>query len=446
LGDRRRSARDSSIASTSSYIVVPDFKELSLSSANEYRDRTLSLGARPANSSSMAARLEAANDPTSFTDKMRRTSGFFKRKFGSSNRTGTSSVPTTPTGGFPNIDAPPVPSLPAQFAKSPRRSTNPNQPPPPVPPKKTTDAYADETLRRRSMSVNDSLVASTSKGSFRGLPTGESQLAISSMDWDTVLAGLAENDMQRAEMPSRRRARSPSAKGSKGSIPDYGGMDRSESAELLHRQSASSPSISVLPASARRRSPDRNASTTPIGSPALPSVIRHSPSPLQARTTMSPSSSAANLSTPTRGNPRHSVVGLVPNLDPASFVKPVYNRSKRSLEDAASGSKEELDEGTFDETAREAADKCWRGDESFLKRHKVAEYLGSSGRLNQQVLTHYIDKFDFQRLRLDAAFRTLCDKLYLKAETQQVDRILDRFSRKYWQDNPDAVFGSSGMT
>lgn len=39
--------------------------------------------------------------------------------------------------------------------------------------------------------------------------------------------------------------------------------------------------------------------------------------------------------------------------------------------------------------------------------------------------------------------RRLCAKLYLKAETQQVDRILEEFSRRYWDCNPGSVYGSA---
>lgn len=54
--------------------------------------------------------------------------------------------------------------------------------------------------------------------------------------------------------------------------------------------------------------------------------------------------------------------------------------------------------------------------------------------------------FDFVGLRLDVAFRRLCDKLYLKAETQQVDRILDDFSQKYYVDNPECPLPSAGAS
>lgn len=65
-----------------------------------------------------------------------------------------------------------------------------------------------------------------------------------------------------------------------------------------------------------------------------------------------------------------------------------------------------------------------------------------SGRINKVALRYYMDFFDFAGLRLDAAFRRLCAKLYLKAETQQVDRILAEFSRRYWELNTATVYGS----
>ena len=54
-----------------------------------------------------------------------------------------------------------------------------------------------------------------------------------------------------------------------------------------------------------------------------------------------------------------------------------------------------------------------------------------------------MNNFDFSNLRVDIAFRRLCAKLFLKAETQQVDRILEEFSKRYWTNNSDTVYGSS---
>lgn len=79
----------------------------------------------------------------------------------------------------------------------------------------------------------------------------------------------------------------------------------------------------------------------------------------------------------------------------------------------------------------------------FFRNDVTDSVLSLSGTVKSTALRHYISFFDFSNLRLDAAFRKLCSKLYLKAETQQVDRILDQFSQRYWDCNPGCLFGSS---
>jgi hypothetical protein len=95
-----------------------------------------------------------------------------------------------------------------------------------------------------------------------------------------------------------------------------------------------------------------------------------------------------------------------------------------------------------------------------------------SGRINKIALRYYMEFFDFSTLRLDMAFRfvdsdvtfvfglcvdlgfafllllyrRLCEKLFLKAETQQVDRILDEFSKRYWDCNPGGLYGSASTS
>ena len=39
----------------------------------------------------------------------------------------------------------------------------------------------------------------------------------------------------------------------------------------------------------------------------------------------------------------------------------------------------------------------------------------------------------------------LCSKLFLRAESQVLDRILIEFSRRYWEHNPNCVLGSASM-
>lgn len=103
------------------------------------------------------------------------------------------------------------------------------------------------------------------------------------------------------------------------------------------------------------------------------------------------------------------------------------------------------DNEDVDARGKELATRCWNEDETFLVREKIAEFLGGMSALSHKALQNYMKFYDFSALRLDHAFRRLCAKLYLKAETQQVDRILDEFSRRYFECNPNTIFGSASV-
>ncbi|KAF8556136.1 hypothetical protein OG21DRAFT_1521326 [Imleria badia] len=108
-------------------------------------------------------------------------------------------------------------------------------------------------------------------------------------------------------------------------------------------------------------------------------------------------------------------------------------------------SHKEKEEQDSEERGKELASRCYQEDEGFLAKDKIAEWLGGHGPINKIALRHYMDYFDFAGLRLDNAFRRLCSKLYLKAETQQVDRILEEFSRRFWDCNPNRQCGSASV-
>lgn len=163
---------------------------------------------------------------------------------------------------------------------------------------------------------------------------------------------------------------------------------------------------------------------------------------------------------------RTSIVGLSP---PASVGTPSTPRpSSRTARSAELRALDALGDSELDAKAQEVAQQLWDGDESFIESRKAAEWLGAASRISTATLRHYLSKFDFAGLRLDAAFRCvlahashnrltaadkiprlpifsrLCSRLYLKAETQQVDRILEQFSRCYYEQNPQSPYGSSG--
>ncbi|BGP48501.1 hypothetical protein JCM10450v2_004377 [Rhodotorula kratochvilovae] len=152
----------------------------------------------------------------------------------------------------------------------------------------------------------------------------------------------------------------------------------------------------------------------------------------------------AGMTTSNRAKGARGSIVALPGLASAGgrLGASAKGKGRKAAEQAAD---EALSEEELQEKARVLAERAWDEDESFLERRKIAEWLGSAGRVNVAALRHYIDHFDFADLRLDAAFRRLCGKLYLKAETQQVDRILEQFSRRYYDENPQTVYGSADV-
>lgn len=102
-----------------------------------------------------------------------------------------------------------------------------------------------------------------------------------------------------------------------------------------------------------------------------------------------------------------------------------------------------------DENAKVLARRCWDEDERFIRREKLAEWLGSPDTSENQLpvltLKHYMNCFAFHQLRIDMAFRKLCQKLHLKGETQQIDRILVEFSQRFWQQNYSNLYFSTDV-
>lgn len=155
---------------------------------------------------------------------------------------------------------------------------------------------------------------------------------------------------------------------------------------------------------------------SPVRSKDLPRLVTQSPSPAPAKV---PSIASAYASfTPTR----------------SSSINVGANASEAPLDTSVGSLQPDSD------TARSFADKCWAEDGSFMKKEKIAEWLGGHGAVNQASLTQYMHNFDFKDLSLEMAFRRLCEKLYLRAETQQIDRILAAFSSRYIEENPDSIF------
>jgi hypothetical protein len=101
------------------------------------------------------------------------------------------------------------------------------------------------------------------------------------------------------------------------------------------------------------------------------------------------------------------------------------------------------DEEPTDED-RETASKIFKGDEEFVTKSEAAGTLGDISPGGARIRKAYMDLFDWSGFNILLAMRDLCGKLILKAESQQVDRILMAFTERWCECNPSHGFKASG--
>jgi Sec7 domain/Pleckstrin homology domain len=97
------------------------------------------------------------------------------------------------------------------------------------------------------------------------------------------------------------------------------------------------------------------------------------------------------------------------------------------------------------EEDKDRAKKIYDGNEAFIMKAKAAAWLGEDGQLRRRTLIAYMELYDFANLNILAALRLLCGRLVLKGESQQVDRILDEFSKRWCKCNPNHGFKTADV-
>ncbi|KAI0595959.1 hypothetical protein F4775DRAFT_332997 [Biscogniauxia sp. FL1348] len=102
----------------------------------------------------------------------------------------------------------------------------------------------------------------------------------------------------------------------------------------------------------------------------------------------------------------------------------------------------EVSIGEPTEDDRQKAQRIYDGNEDFIQREKAASWMGEEGPVRQRTLQAYMDLYNFENLSVLAALRQICDRLVLRAETQQIDRILVAFSKRWCDCNPNHGFKS----
>lgn len=109
----------------------------------------------------------------------------------------------------------------------------------------------------------------------------------------------------------------------------------------------------------------------------------------------------------------------------------------------------DLDEPEFvigepTEDDHQKAQQIYDGVEDFIPKEKAASWMGEEGPIRQRTLKAYIDLYDFTDLSILSALRKVCGRLILRGETQQVDRILVAFSKRWCDCNPNHGFKATG--
>ncbi|KAG5939765.1 hypothetical protein E4U53_007739 [Claviceps sorghi] len=125
-------------------------------------------------------------------------------------------------------------------------------------------------------------------------------------------------------------------------------------------------------------------------------------------------------------------------------------RGMSPLEPTALASSKPLDEpdyvlGEPTEDDRQKAQRIYDGGEEFIQKDKAAAWMGEQGPVRQRTLQAYMELYSFADQSVLDSLRRVCERLVLKAETQQVDRILVAFSKRWCDCNPQHGFKATDI-
>ncbi|KAJ3570962.1 hypothetical protein NP233_g4061 [Leucocoprinus birnbaumii] len=417
--------------------------------------------------------------------------------------------PVTSSPSLSDAFKPPVPSVPAQhrpsFSQTPEAQASPRpditKPLPPILPSpvressdtdsslvlvdkatlsqepmsisRTTTSNGSVTPKRRSMSVGDADLRKTPSGSSENpLPPTLSPLRNGqqkSEKWeDFTLRNVLDQfkgelsqlesssgttlDLQDPSTPARQIPQRKKAE----DIIAVNKIFREEFGKNGKKQLEESDQTVVPPRISSLQLPNRASGSSSANSSPRPSHAVPSNGLLKPRGGLNGYGNPRDtnrLRVLHRSTASSSEPSLLPVIDDARMLSQQRRSSQQELSVndltlsrfPSSSHSSSMDESELEAKAKELAKKCWDEDEEFLAKDKIAEWLGKHGRLNKVALRHYMENFDFADLRLDVAFRRMCARLFLKGETQQVDRILEEFSKRYWDCNPGGLYGSANI-
>ncbi|ANB11875.1 Arf family guanine nucleotide exchange factor SEC7 [Sugiyamaella lignohabitans] len=116
---------------------------------------------------------------------------------------------------------------------------------------------------------------------------------------------------------------------------------------------------------------------------------------------------------------------------PAGPQTPVQSINKEIIEG---------DDDKSTDSSPSVAKSLYQHTATFVNEDEYASWLGSDGETQQAVRVEYMSLFDFKSKSILSALRILCDKLYMKGESQQLNRVIEAFSQSWVSQNPKHGF------
>jgi hypothetical protein len=95
--------------------------------------------------------------------------------------------------------------------------------------------------------------------------------------------------------------------------------------------------------------------------------------------------------------------------------------------------------------AQNIALEFYNGTTSELTFDGYASWMGDEGTLQKEVCEAFMNLFTFKGKSIMGALRDLCEKLYMKGESQQLHRIMESFSNAWHKMNPNHGFLDSNV-
>ncbi|KAJ1927921.1 hypothetical protein IWQ60_002523 [Tieghemiomyces parasiticus] len=173
------------------------------------------------------------------------------------------------------------------------------------------------------------------------------------------------------------------------------------------------------------RSPTKSSAVPPARAGSATPGLSPTNTPTPAREKALPPSPPATASTP------------APTTELNDSPQPVLKKSVSTPSAIEAFVARDPVADEMDQRALGTARTLYHNEDSSLHPEEYVEYLGKRGPFYARVRAHYFNLFDFSGTTLEEAFRSLCAHVFIRGESQVIDRILIDFSRRYWQCNPN---------